>query len=150
MKVFKILFFSLSISFISCYNNHDEDLKLQIKNQISEDLIIVSNSALDGMTGGFGSSILSNFISRKNQGNFLLDPIMPHINSELNKKNTNELKLLSNGNMTTRLKLVHNCLLNNREEISQDLKTSSEILAPISTELIDNLMIALKTMKEDE
>ena len=75
---------------------------------------------------------------------------MPHISSELNKKNTQELMLLSNGNMTNRLKFVHNCLLNNREEIAQDLKESSEILAPITTELIDNLVQNLNTMQEDE
>ena len=123
---------------------------MQIKNQISKDFISVSNSALDGLTSGFGSSLLSNFISKKDQGNFLLDPIMPHITSELNKKNTEELTLLSNGNMTTRLKLIHDCLINNREEISEDLKASSEIMAPITTELIDNVMIKLNTMKEDE
>jgi len=150
MKIFKIILFFFCITFFSCASNHDEDLKLQIKNQISEDLISVSNSALDGLTSGFGSSLLSNFISKKDQGNFLLDPIMPHITSELNKKNTKELTLLSNGNMTTRLKLIHDCLINNREEISEDLKASSEILAPITTELIDNLMINLNTMKEDE
>ena len=150
MKIFKIIFISCCITFFSCVSNHDEDLKLQIKNQISKELISVSNTALDGLTGGFGSSLLGNFISKKDQGNFLLDPIMPYITSELNKKNTKELTLLSNGNMTTRLKLLHNCLLNNREEISQDLKASSEILAPISTELIDNLMINLNRMKEDE
>ena len=150
MKIVKILFFFFCITFFSCATNHDEDLKLQIKNQISEDLISVSNSALDGLTSGFGSSLLSNFISKKEQGNFLLDPIMPHITLELNKKNTKELTLLSNGNMTNRLKFIHNCLLNNREEICQELKASSEILAPIATELIDNLMINLKTMKEDE
>ena len=69
---------------------------------------------------------------------------------EKNKKNTKELTLLSNGNMSTRLKLIHNCLLNNREDICEELKASSEILTPISTELIDNLMINLTKMKEDE
>ena len=150
MKIFKTLFFFFCVTFFSCATNNDEDLKLQIKNQISEDLISVSNSVLDGLTSGFGSSLLSNFISKEDQGNLLLDPIMPHITSELNKKNTKELYLLSNGSMTNRLKLIHNCLLNNREEISQDLKASSEVLAPITTELIDNLMINLNTMKEDE
>lgn len=150
MKIVNILFFFFCITFFSCSSNHDEDLKLQIKNQIHEDFISITHSALDGLTSGFGSSLLSNFISKQDQGNFLLDPIMPHISSELNKKHTQELTLLSNGSMSNRLKLVHNCLLNNREEIVQDLKESSEILAPITAELIDNLVQKLNTMKVDE
>ena len=150
MKIVKLLFFFFCITFFSCSLNNDEDLKLQIKNQISDDLISISHSALDGLTSGFGSSLLSNFISKQDQGNFLLDPIMPHISSELNKKNTQELTLLSNANMSNRLKFVHNCLLNNREEIAQELKSSSEIIAPITKELIDNLVLNLKTMQEDE
>lgn len=139
----------LILILFSCTVNQDKDLILQIESKISNDLVSISNSSIDQLTIGLGSILASALISKKEQGELLSRPIMPYIKDELNKKNTEELSALAYGTTSIRLKLLGECLLSNRKNITAKLKEEGELIAPISEDIINHIILTINKLEKE-
>ncbi len=145
-------YISIFIIFIfsSCNNNKDEELRVQVQTQIAKDIRVIASKSLDQMTIGIGSSLLSAIVSKDDQDNFLSKPLMPYINEVLNTKNTHELTLLANGPTSARLKLVGECIYNNKEVIIKNIKESSEFVGPLSDDIMNDMIIQINKSIDDK
>ena len=147
MKIYRnsLIFFLITLA--SCSTNTDEELRLQIQSLISKDIREISHKALDQLTLGLGSSLLNITISKTDQESLISSFIMPHIEEELKKKKSNELKLLANGDISDRMGVIGSCILNNKGAIIEEIKTKNKILDPLADEIINELISCTNDLK---
>ena len=99
MRIYRNIVIFFLISLASCSTNKDEELRLQIQSLISKDIREISHKSIDHFTLGFGSSLLNIVVDKTDQDSVISSFVMPYIKEELKKKNSNELKLLANGDI---------------------------------------------------
>ena len=140
-----VIFFLISLA--SCSANKDEEFRLQIQSLISNDIREFSHKSLDQFTLGFGSSLLNIVVAKSDQDSLILSCVMPYIKEELKKKNSNELKLLADGDISDRMGVIGSCILNNKDTIIKKIKTESKILEPLADEIINELITCVNDLK---
>ena len=147
MRIYRNIAIFFLISLVSCSTNKDEELRLQIQSLISKDIREISHKSLDQLTLGFGSSLLNIVVAKSDQDSLISSFVMPYIKEELEKKNSNELELLANGDISDRMGVIGSCILNNKDTIIEKIKTESKILEPLADEIINELITCANDLK---
>ena len=147
MKVYRNIVIFFLIALTSCSANADQELRLQIQSLISKDIREISHKSLDHFTLGFGSSVLNVVVAKTDQDSLISSFVMPYIKEELKNKNSNELKLLANGDISNRMGVIGSCILNNKKPIIEKIKTESKILEPLADEIINELITCANDLK---
>tara|TARA_B100000700_G_C14420541_1_gene567905 strand:+ start:20 stop:463 length:444 start_codon:yes stop_codon:yes gene_type:complete len=117
--------FTFLLSFILLFgcgskSSREQALRIEVQRLLAEDVRVLSQSAINSVSFGFGSALVNTILSKETQDSLILSPLLPYIQKELAQKKEEELQALVN-TPGKRITFISSCVYNNKDALIADV-----------------------------
>ena len=90
--------FTFLLSFILLFgcgskSSREQTLRIEVQRLLAEDVRVLSQSAINSVSFGFGSALVNTILSKETQDSLILSPLLPYIQKELAQKKKKNYRL---------------------------------------------------------
>ena len=117
--------FTLFLCFILLFgcgskSTREQALRIEVQRLLAEDVRVLSQSAINSVSFGFGSALVNTIMSKEKQDSLILSPLLPYIRKDLDQKKEAELQALVN-TPGKRITFISSCVYNNKDALTADV-----------------------------